>query len=98
MITAAISAFFLCVILFLVARHEADYSLPKVIIISLGLTLVNMVFSIAAGLWVFPVVLFTTAWCVQKFCYLEWGKASIVSALYVLCMLGYHVGFAMISQ
>jgi hypothetical protein len=84
----AISALLLCVIMFVVARHEADYSLPKVLMVSAGISIVSLLLSMAIGLLAVPVIIGLTMWALHEFCFLRWSRAAIVTGIYIACQIG----------
>ena len=88
MIGIITSAGLLCLIMYIVARHEADYSLPKVILISVGLAACNLVLSLTIGaLLALPILVGLTVWALHQFCYLRWGMASIITGIYIVCQI-----------
>lgn len=84
----AISTLLLCVIMFLVARHEADYSLPKVLMISAGISISSLLLTLALGLLAIPLIIGLTIWALHEFCYLRWSRAAIVTGIYIVCQIG----------
>ena len=91
-----ITAALLCLIMFVLARHEADYSFPKVALIALGLGLCNLVLTLLAGdLIALVVVLGLMVWALHQFCYLRWGMAGLVTVTYLVCrlVLGLVIGW-----
>lgn len=99
MIGIIVSAALLCLIMFIVARHEADYSFPKVILISLGLGLCNMMLSLFVGPWVaLIVVLGLTVCALNQFCYLRWSKAGLITGIYVMVQVVLGVVFGAITS
>ena len=88
MIGIIISAAFLCVIMYMEAKHEADYSFPKVLLISIGLSICNIILSIMLGPWIaLIIVLGLTVWALHQFCYLRWSMAGIVTGLYIAAQI-----------
>jgi len=88
MLGILITAALLSLIMFAVARHEADYSFPKVALISLGLGLTNFAITIfAGGLPALIVMLGLMVWALHQFCYLRWGMAGLVTGIYLVCQI-----------
>lgn len=78
MLGIIITAALLSLIMFLVARHEADYSFPKVLLISLGVGIVNFALSLGVGsLIALIVTLGLLVWALHQFCYLRWGMQGL---------------------
>ncbi len=84
----AISALLLSGIMFTVAGFEADYSLPKVLALALGLSICGMLLGHTIGLFALPVMLGLTLWSLHRFCYLRWKMAALVTAIYIPCQFG----------
>lgn len=94
-----ISAALLCAIMFIVARHEADYSFPKVLLISLGLGLCDFALSLLLPPLVGSlVVLGLTVWALHHFCYLRWNMAATVAGIYLGCSIGLGIVLGLLSQ
>ncbi len=99
MLGLLVSAAVLCLIMFVVARHEADYSFPKVILISFCLGLCNFVLSLAVGPWIaLVIVVGLTVWALHQFCYLRWGMAGIVTAIYIAVQILLALAQVMLSS
>lgn len=85
----------LCFLLFLVARHEADYSFAKVAMVTAGITtgslLIEGLLSEKLGPWtVVPVVGFVI-FMLMTFCWVSFGRSLLVVVLFG-CV---HVALAM---
>lgn len=78
----AFSSLILCASLYLIARHEAEISLPIILMITVGASLTGLLASIAIGPFAFLVVLGALAWAIQRFCFVRWSKAWIVTGIY----------------
>ena len=85
-----ISAGILALIMHIVAKHEADYSFVRVVLVAFGLFVANTVAGAILGNFAILVMFFATAWALQQFCYLRWGMAFVVTAIY------YAVQFALV--
>ena len=95
MLGILISAASLCIIMYLVARHEADYSLPKVILIAAGLAIINFILSVAIGQLIsLPIMLGLTVWALHQFCYLRWSMAAVVTGIYIVVQIALGMLFA----
>lgn len=88
MLFIVVSALTLCTIMHLVARHEADYGLPKTVLISAIVTVGGMLIELAIGPFVVPLMIAFTLWALHHFCYLTWRTSGIVTAIYSLSMIG----------
>ena len=84
---AFISAILLCMIMYLVARHEAEYSFPIVMMVAVGLNIALMFLQFAPPLVALVSMLSLTVWALHQFCYLRWSMAGIVTAIYMVCQL-----------
>jgi hypothetical protein len=80
----AISSFVLCIALYLIARHEAEISLPVILIITLCVGMISLLLSLAIGPFAFLVSLFVLAYAIQRFCYIGWPKAWAVTGVYAV--------------
>ena len=88
-ISIIINAAILSLIMFAVARHEADYYFPKVALISLGLGLCQFLLSLALGPGIITlvVILGLTVWSLHQFCYLRWSRAGIVTGIHIVLQI-----------
>ena len=95
-----IQAIILLGILKLVARREADLNLYKLVLVVCGITAVEAILLLACiehiGEWTTMVSALATLWIVKQFCWLEWGKAFLVTLIYVGVGLG--MSFVIESQ
>lgn len=82
----------LCAIMFLVARHEADYSFYRVSLISFGLGICNILLPYMLGTWgALIVVLGLAVWALHQFCYLRWSMAGVITGLYLIAQIALGV-------
>ena len=80
----AISSFVLCIALYLIARHEAEISLPVILMITVGVSIITLLLSLAIGPFAFLVALFILAYAIRRFCYIGWPKACAVTGVYAV--------------
>ncbi len=91
MIQIIVSALILCAALYLVARHEAEISLPLILMIVVGVSVAAALLSLAHPLA--PLLsLVLLAWAIQRFCYVGWSKAWIVTGIYLVTNLTLAIG------
>lgn len=83
-----LSALLLSAILYFTARHEAEYSLPYMLLVSAGLWLVNLVLGLTLGPVGYLLGAPVTAWALHQFCYVRWGKAILATVIYFALQLG----------
>jgi hypothetical protein len=83
MLGIIISAGLLCLVMFLVARHEAEISFPIVLLIVLGVSVLSALLR-PLGYWSIPIVFAALAWALQQFCTLRWSKALLITLVYVI--------------
>ncbi len=84
MISIAISALVLCAATYLIARHEAEISLPVILMICVGVNIIGGFLGIMIGPFALLVTVVLLAWALQKFCYLPWSKAFAVTGIYLV--------------
>jgi len=94
----AISSFVLCIALYLIARHEAEISLPVILMITIGVSVISMLLSIAIGPFAFLVALFILGYAVRRFCYISWPKAWAVTGVYAVTNITLAVGTVMLRR
>jgi hypothetical protein len=87
MASIIISALILCAVLYLVARNEAEISLPVVLMITAGVSIVSLILNNVHPL-ASLLSLFLLAWSIQRFCYLRWSKAALVTGIYFCANVG----------
>ncbi len=97
-----VNAAVLCLILFLIAKHEADYSFQKVAMttagISLGSFLIHVFLFDKIG-WYSLILMFAfSAIMIKTFCWISLGKTLIVIAIFCTFQIGGKVGIHLISQ
>lgn len=78
----SISSFVLCVTLFLIARHEAEISLPVILMITVGVSMISILLSLAIGPFAFLVALVILTLAIRRFCYVSRPKAIAVTGVY----------------
>jgi len=84
MIQIIISTLVLCAAMYFVARHEAEISLPIVLMICVGVNVIGGLLGFMIGPFALIVTILLLAWSLQKFCYLRWSKAFMVTGIYLL--------------
>lgn len=94
----AISSFVLCVALFLIARHEAEISLPIILMITVGVSMISILLSLAIGPFAFLVALFILAYAIRRFCYISWSKAWAVTGVYAVTNIALAIGTVMLKR
>lgn len=91
-------ALILCLVLYIVARHEADYSFPKVAMVTAGITVGTLLVETLAkpylGVWTFIPSIGFIAFMLMTFCWTTLGKSLVVVALFVLVHMGFAFGIA----
>lgn len=91
------SALVLMGVLYLVARNDAEISLPRMLLVSLGITVVALVSS-PLGLLSLPIILVASAWILVRFCYVSWKQAWIVTFIYLVVQIALGVGWALLTR
>ena len=96
-----VNAAILCAILYLVAKHEADFSFSKVAMVAAGIQLIaflTQVFLFDRIGWFTLAVSFVFALLlVMRFCWLNVAKSLLVVAIFFVFQAGTKVGFASIA-
>jgi hypothetical protein len=91
-----LQAFILCGLLYLIARHEADFDFAKVAMVVAGITFGNFFIELSLlpriGLFTILVEIAFVVFMTTKFCWLRWWKAVIVSVLFVAAQVGMAFG------
>jgi hypothetical protein len=98
MIQIIISALILCAALYLIARNEAEISLPVVLMITVGVSVVSILLSLFIGPFAFLVALAVLAFAVQRFCYVGWPKAFAVTGIYAVSNIALSLGMHLIRK
>src|SRR6266478_2099348 len=82
----------LCLVLYTVARHNADYTFLNVFFVSaiIGLGNLVLVFLLVPklGLWTYIAVFLFSAIMLIRYCYVTFVQASIVLLIYLIVNLG----------
>lgn len=94
MLISLIAALAMSLTMWIIARHEADASVPRVFVIAFAVAIVTAISSIFIGIFALIVGFFLAAWGVQRFCYLRWPHALVVAAVFV----GVQVGAALLLR
>lgn len=99
MLEIIISAVILCAVIYLIARHEAEISLPIILIITVGVSMAGAVLSLLLGPWIgLLLTLALLSWALYRFCYLPWPKAVIVTVVYLITNIGLSLGMKVLTQ
>lgn len=98
MLSILISALILCAALFLIARHEAEISLPVILLIAVGTSLVSALLSLVHPFLGLAGLLLALPWAIQRFCYVGWGKAFVTTGIYLVSGFLLNIGFRAISN
>ena len=97
-----VQAFILCTILYVVARHEADYSFSKVAMVSAGITLGSTVIEALVTKYLGPFtilpVLAFVAFMIMTFCWTSLRKSILVVVIYSLAHVAFAVGVAAVAS
>ena len=92
----AAKALVLCLILFLVARHEADYSFLKVAMITaaigLGTMLIDVLCRPHIGWFALLPVIAFVMFILMKFCWISLTKAAIVTVIFMAFCVVFSMG------
>lgn len=82
-------------LLYLFARQEADYDYTKVVLVTCGIVAGNFMLAILLapklGLLVFLLLLAYTAFMLEKFCWVSWGRAIVIAVLYFALTIGFEM-------
>lgn len=96
-----VDALILCLVLYLVARHDADYDFQKLTMVVAGTALGNVALSIGISghlparhvLWILPLVqMVFAAFMIKTFCWVSMGKALLVAFICGVLQLGSGLG------
>jgi len=98
MIQIILSAVILCAAMYLVARHEAEISLPITLMISVGVSVIAGILSIFIGPLALLVAIGLLIWSLNKFCYLRWSSAAIVTGIYLVSNIVLSVGLKALTK
>jgi len=79
----------LMAILWLVARHNADFEFSTVFFVTLGLTLATFLIALAIGIFAVIPLFGLCVWALMKFCYTTLGQALIATTIFVAYKIGY---------
>ena len=71
-------------IMYALARHEADYSFPKVLLLMVILTAGGGLLAVPLGPLVIPVIFGGMIWALHQFFYLRWSKAALITVIYIV--------------
>jgi hypothetical protein len=97
-----LQALILCGLLYLIARHEADFEFAKVAMVVAAITLGNFMIekmlTPRIGLFSLGAEFTFVVLMIWKFCWLRWWKALVVSLLFVAVQVGMTFGLAMVVQ
>ncbi len=88
MLVALIAALAMSLTMWILARHEAEASVPRVFAIAFVVALVTGISSIFIGIYALIVGFFLAAWGVQRFCYLRWPHAFVVATVFIAVQVG----------
>jgi hypothetical protein len=93
MLTALVAALAMSLTMWIIARHEADASLPRTFLIAFGVAIVTAISSLFIGIFALLVGFALAAWAVRQFCYLRWPHAFVVATVFVSVQIGFAVLF-----
>jgi len=95
-----LNAAILCTILYVVAKHEADFSFAKVAMVVAGIQLASFLAQVFLNTvaWFTLLISFVfTLLFVQKFCWLSFKKTLVVVLIFCVFQAGTKVGFNAIA-
>ena len=84
--------------LYLVARHEAELSLPKCLMIAVGVNVVTGLLGLVIGIYALAAGFTLAMWAIHQFLYVGWGKSAIVSAVYFISIVIVQVAWKAVFQ
>jgi len=91
-----LQALLLMGLLFLFARHEADFEYSTVLLVMCGIIAGNFLIFISGleyfGLFVVIPIFAFTCWMIAQFCWVPWRKALLITFLYFILAGGYETG------
>ena len=92
----------LCLLLYLVARHEADYSFTKVAMVTAGITLGNLLMEVflrhyIGWLTIIPIAGFVI-FMLMQFCWLSFKKAVLVTVPFLAVCILLAMGVTALQQ
>jgi hypothetical protein len=96
MVGIVIETVLLWIILFIVAKHEAELDCMHILYVVMGISIGSFIME-----WLlFPylsyfVLILTITFCIivlMRFCYISLSKAIIVTALYIIAKVGAEIG------
>jgi hypothetical protein len=88
-----LQAAILWIILFIVARHDADRSYSTLFFISLGISVVAFVSSIYIPQFTLIVTAIVCVLALRRFCKMEWLRAVIATVIFVAWMIVWPILF-----
>ncbi len=88
MIGIFITAAILSGSLWLIARHDADLSFVKILLISFGFSVVANILVLTLGLWGFPIAIAVLIWSLVHWCYISVLQAVIVTGIWLAVQIG----------
>ena len=103
----SVEALVLCLVLYLVARHEADYDFQKLTMVVAGTMLGNFLLYAGASvylppihlLWVVPLLqLGFSAFMIKTFCWVTTGKALLVALICTLFHVALSLGTTLVER
>ena len=94
MIGTFISAAILAATLHIVARHDADVTIPKMILIAFGVSISMMLLGNVIGIFAIPIVLAALGWALVRFCYISIPQAAIVCGVWLVAQVVLGIVFA----
>ncbi|MEM9237745.1 MAG: hypothetical protein AAGB14_13285 [Verrucomicrobiota bacterium] len=94
MLGSLISAAAMSLTMYLIARHEAEMSLPITFLIAFGVSFTTAILSIFLGPLALIVGFAGAAWATHQFCYLRWPHAFITASVFVVVQFGLALVFS----
>ncbi|RYD32839.1 MAG: hypothetical protein EOP86_14765 [Verrucomicrobiaceae bacterium] len=84
LISVVLNVFILCITVSVVARNEPYYSPPKITLVSIGISVANVILYMTLGSFATPLAIVLTIGALRVFCRLGWKPAVMVG---ILCFI-----------
>lgn len=84
---------FIVLFMYLYARHEADFSIPKLcMVFVVPIWLLNIA-SVFIGLWIFPIYFILITLCLYQWFYIGWSKSAAVAGSFCVYLIIFSIAF-----
>ncbi len=92
MIGVLISALVLMGAMWIVARHEADFDLKKILVIALVVSVASFAGALSGFIqFLIPVILIGLGWALHHFCYISILQSAIVCGIWLVVQVGLSI-------